>query len=500
MGHMVKTVTVINERDGVIFKCSWVYFLVFKARLLGLVLALTFTLLSGPLVSVYADNDDDDVFVDDDDDDDGGNPMDQQLRELLVQQGVTALDPGPAQNPAQVDLGQALFFDWELSGNRDIACATCHHPFLGTGDGLSLPIGTGAVVEGVLGPLRQIGAGREFVPRNAPEIFNRGSSDWFSQFWDSRIVDTGTDFISPAGAALPEGLPSVLAVQAMFPVTSRDEMRGHDGDVDINGGTNELGELADNDLQGIWDALMARLLSIPEYQTLFADAFPGETLGFQHAAIAIAAFEAEAYTFLDSPWDNYVAGNNQALSAAEKRGALLFFGKAKCANCHSGSLLTDQDHHNIGVPQFGPGKGAEAPLDHGRGRETGDPLDLFRFRTPPLRNCEVTGPYMHNGAYNDLEDVVRHHASPLVSLLTYDPDEQLGQVELRDTYSLFDQLSMAWTIESSKLPRRLSKKKVRDLVRFLKTLTAPNIQNRMDATLPLTVPSGLPVDGVPTTP
>jgi cytochrome c peroxidase len=246
--------------------------------------------------------------------------------------------------------------------------------------------------------------------------------------------------------------------------------------------------------------LMARLLSIPEYQTLFADAFPGETLGFQHAAIAIAAFEAEAYTFLDSPWDNYVAGNNQALSAAEKRGALLFFGKAKCANCHSGSLLTDQDHHNIGVPQFGPGKGAEAPLDHGRGRETGDPLDLFRFRTPPLRNCEVTGPYMHNGAYNDLEDVVRHHASPLVSLLTYDPDEQLGQVELRDTYSLFDQLSMAWTIESSKLPRRLSKKKVRDLVRFLKTLTAPNIQNRMDATLPLTVPSGLPVDGVPTTP
>jgi hypothetical protein len=103
-----------------IFKCSWVYFLVFKARLLGLVLALTFTLLSGPLVSVYADNDDDDVFVDDDDDDDGGNPMDQQLRELLVQQGVTALDPGPAQNPAQVDLGQALFFDWELSGNRDI--------------------------------------------------------------------------------------------------------------------------------------------------------------------------------------------------------------------------------------------------------------------------------------------------------------------------------------------------------------------------------------------
>ena len=71
------------------------------------------------------------------------------------------------------------------------------------------------------------GFDREFIPRNAPEVFNRGSSLWFSQFWDSRVMDIGGgDFLSPAGDALPDGLPNVLAVQAMFPVTSRDEMRG----------------------------------------------------------------------------------------------------------------------------------------------------------------------------------------------------------------------------------------------------------------------------------
>ncbi|MCP4170542.1 MAG: hypothetical protein GY758_07205 [Fuerstiella sp.] len=103
---------------------------------------------------------------------------------------------------------------------------------------------------------------------------------------------------------------------------------------------------------------------------------------------------------------------------------------------------------------------------------------------------------MHNGASNDLEDVVRHHAFPLFFLLTYDPKQRLDQVEILATSSLSNQLSMAWTIESSMLSRYLSKKRVQDIVRFLKTLTAREIQNRLDATLPLTVPSGLPVDGV----
>ena len=155
--------------------------------------------------------------------------LDAVLRKALAEQEVAVPDSGlPATaNADLLLLGQALFFDYELSGNRDIACATCHHPLLATGDSLSLPIGTGAVVTGALGPFREKGADRSFIPRNAPEVFNRGSALWISQFWDSRVTEDGKGgFINPAGSKLPAGLPNALAVQAMFPVTSRDEMRG----------------------------------------------------------------------------------------------------------------------------------------------------------------------------------------------------------------------------------------------------------------------------------
>ncbi|MEZ6063499.1 MAG: cytochrome c peroxidase [Planctomycetaceae bacterium] len=423
--------------------------------------------------------------------------VDQQLRRLLQRQDVGPLDPGPAQDPAQVALGQALFFDWELSGNRDTACATCHHPTLATGDALSVPIGTAAVVAGALGPNRQIGDGRNFVPRNAPEIFNRGSGEWTSQFWDSRVLKTDSGFVSPAGGNLPPGLPNVLAVQAMFPVTSRDEMRGNAGDVGFTGEVNEIALIDDADLPAMWDALMARLLAIPGYQDLFSAAYPGvdpQDLGFEHAAKAIGAFEAEAYTFSDSPWDRYLNGDNRALTAAQKRGALLFYGRANCSRCHAGSLMTDQQHYNIGVPQLGPGKGAEAPLDHGRGRETGLRRDYFRFRTPPLRNCEVTGPYTHNGAYRDLQSVIRHHSFPLISVILYNPAEHLDQLEIQSTYSLWNQIEMLSNIDYRKLPGYLSNRDVRDLVSFLQSLTAPNLQERLNATIPDSVPSGLPLD------
>jgi len=425
--------------------------------------------------------------------------QDRVLRKLLSQQSVGPLDPGPPQVPAQVQLGQALFFDGELSGNRDIACATCHHPFLGTGDELSLPIGTGAITPGTLGHDRVIGLGREIIPRNAPEIFNRGSLEWFTQFWDGRIEDMGVGFISPAGAALPPGLPNVLAVQAMFPVTSRAEMRGAVGDADILGNPNELALLEDGDLQGIWDGIMVRLLLFPGYQALFEAAFPNVDsgdLGFEHAAIAIAAFEAEAYTFLDSPWDKYLEGDNRALSKSEKRGALLFYGKAQCSSCHSGSLMTDQQYYNIGVPQLGPGKGAEAPLDFGRGRETGNVADAFRFRTPPLRNCEVTGPYMHDGAFSDLRKVVRHHATSLKSLVSYDPDKHLDQSIVHATFDPTIQTEVELTIELDRLPTGLTKSEIRSLVKFLESLTAPNLKERLNVTIPDSVPSGLPIDGV----
>jgi cytochrome c peroxidase len=431
-------------------------------------------------------------------------PVDQDkvLRKLMQRHGIEPLDPGPTPDRALVELGQALFFDRELSGNRDTACATCHHPFLATGDDLALPVGTGPDNPGAIGHDRIRGDDRELIPRNAPEVFNRGSAEWTSQFWDSRVEQLPNgDILSPAGRNLP-GVGTVLAVQAMFPVTSRDEMRGRDGDRDVRGDVNEIAQVADSDIQGIWSALMDRLLAIPEYERLFNAAYPRPPSGnftFAEAATAIAAFEADAYTLLDSPWDQYVAGDKSALTNQQERGAVLFFGRAKCAFCHNGPLLTDQQHYNIAVPQLGPGKSPFQPLDPGRFLETLKPRDRFSFRTPPLRNVAETGPWMHNGAFNSLRDVIRHHAGPVGSLFRYNPDRQIDQEEVRETV-LNDPATKALLIANldwKVRPWYLNNRDIRDIEAFLRALTAPDLQARLDATVPASVPSGLPVDGTP---
>ncbi len=419
--------------------------------------------------------------------------LDSQLHETLQAAQITALEPPASVDAALITLGQALFFDKEISGNRDTSCATCHHPLLNTGDGLSLSIGAGGAG---LGPARALGEGHEFIPRNAPEVFNRGYAEWGSMFWDSRVTGNAADgFSTPAGDKLPDGLNNVLAVQAMFPPTSDAEMRGFPGDVDVFGQPNELAMLDGDDVNAIWDGIMARLIVIPEYQTLFQAAYPDipvDELGFQRVANAIAAFEIDAWTFTDSPWDRYLAGDNTALSEQAKRGALLFYGEAGCARCHAGNLLTDQKHHNIAAPQFGPGKGdGNGAQDFGRGRETGVEADMFAFRTPPLRNVALTGPWLHNGAYQTLEAVVLHHLSPETALQTYD-ESQLTP-DLAETCQT-DEAAMNAVLETldpfvSK-PTTLTHDEVQDLLAFLHALTSPSAVD-LRADVPVSVPSGL---------
>lgn len=419
--------------------------------------------------------------------------LDSELRAVLEQQHVTPLDPGPSPDAAQVALGRMLFFDKILSGNRDVSCATCHHPSLATVDRLPVSIGTGG--RG-LGSARTLGEGRVFIPRNAPDIFNRAAPELVSMFADSRVVQRrdGT-FISPAGHALPGTLPNVLAVQAMFPVTSRDEMRGHTGDRDVRGALNELALINDADLTVMWDTLMVRLLDSPAYRELFQVAYPDvprEDLSFAHAAQAIAAFEAATFTFTGSPWDRYLAGDDLALTDAARRGALLFYGEAGCARCHSGSLLSDQQHYNIAVPQVGPGKGEEAPLDLGRARETGEASDRFAFRTPPLRNVALTGPYMHNGAFRTLTATVRHHLAPEDSLRAYDAAAHLP-LQLQDTFQDDAALiaELLATRDTSEPERLLTATEFDDLMAFLAALTDPAALTIEEP--PPAVPSGLPV-------
>ncbi len=444
------------------------------------------------------------------------NNIDDELREIIEEVNVEAIDLGPSPRAAKVALGEALFFDKEIGGNRDTSCATCHHPLLHSGDGLPLSFGTGG--KG-LGTTRTIGDGRELIPRNAPEIFNRGAPEWRTMFWDGRVASHGYVLESPAGGDLPLDLDSPLAVQAMFPPTSRDEMRGKSGDLcvdnqkdvevveegDLEGLwvafsdradlVNEVAMVEDEDVTQIWNSLIDRLLAIPAYEELFQEAYPSTAaneLGFQHAANAIAAYEIAAFSFDDSPWDRYLDGDIDALSNEAKEGALLFYGKAGCGECHSGSLLTDQQFHNIAVPQLGPGK-QEGGIDYGRYLETNSPADKFAFRTPPLRNVTLTGPWSHNGAYLSLEDMVRHHLNPESSLRNFDP------AKLPPSFQ--DEVHMDETLLSEILetldervaePRKLTEAEFGQVMAFLEALTSPSAVD-LSYLVPDSVPSGLPV-------
>src|SRR5690348_3103034 len=420
--------------------------------------------------------------------------IDAELRQAISQTyGVVPIAAMPAQDPAQVALGRALFFDKILSGNKDIACATCHLPQQHLQDGLSLAIGTGGSGEG---PARTLGAGRQFHQRSAPSLLNDGLGLVYV-FDDGRVSGFRSGpFLSPAGAALPADLPNILAAQAMFPVLNRQEMRGDSGDVDSLGAPNELAQFGDSQLTDIWQGVMQRLLAIPEYVTLFHAAFPGtpdSQLGFQHAAAAIAAFELQEFTKTNSPFDHYLAREDAALTATEKRGALLFFGKAKCASCHNGPLLGSEGFANTGAPQLGPGMGSAEPLDLGRGELPNNDFYKFAFRIAPLRNVELTAPYFHDGVYPTLEAVVRHYNDVPTALRTYDVTQVAP--ELRSQYHGGDAVtSQILTTLDFRLqqPLKLTSAEQSDLVAFLKSLTDPAARD-LTPIVPARVPSGLTV-------
>ncbi len=348
--------------------------------------------------------------------------------------------------PAKVELGRALFFDKILSGNKNISCATCHHPDLASGDGVALAFGEGPTG---LGPARQQGntkdrAVHERVPRNAPALFNLGAKEFETLFHDGRVeADTAGyyegGFITPAKWKLHKGLDNVLAAQAMFPVTSPTEMAGQKGENDV-ADARALNNVAGPN--GVWALLAGRLQAIPEYVSLFEDAYPEavkrpEDITFVMAANAIAAFEAASFRTTETRFDQYLAGT-QHLSVPESAGMELFYGKAQCYTCHGGKFQTDHNFYAIAMPQIGPGKadgynadywratGLKAfPEDFGRGRVTFREEDRYKFRTPSLRNVVLTAPYGHSGAYGDLEAVVRHHLDPVHALNNYNTDEAL---------------------------------------------------------------------------
>ena len=202
-----------------------------------------------------------------------------------------------------------------------------------------------------------MGDGMKKLPRATPTILNTAYNKL--QMWDGRAAS--------------------LEEQATGPIKAQAEMN-----MDIY-------------------ILLDRLSAIPGYKKLFEQAYPGEDITEKTVAKAIASFERTIVS-TESPFDQWRKGNEGAVDASVKRGFVLFEGKAKCEKCHQGFNFTDDGFHNIGLKPT-PGL---AP-DEGRFAQRKVPILKGAFKTPTLRDIAHTAPYMHNGAYTTLEQVIEHY-------------------------------------------------------------------------------------------
>jgi len=431
--------------------------------------------------------------------DDSPGHLKQQLRGLLAANHITPIAPPPAVSPAMFALGEALFYDKILSGTRDVACATCHAPQHASADGRTLNVGIFGVG---IGPSRTGGmvGGRHTQPLfNLHLLPGNLTIDGKVELINGLVnpLGLGTDFI-PYPVQQLLGF-DVVNTQAILPIATGQEMLGFPDPHD----NNEVGDCAPFDLNCVWSAYMARIVVIPEYQTLFAAAFPNTPpaqYNITQVGVAIGSYEFAAFAFDDSPWDRFVAGDEEAISKAAVRGALTFFrsDKGNCVACHSGNNLTDLKFHKTLTPMFGPGgtvPGGDGPGgldDFGRERNSHNTADRYAWRTPPLRGVELTAPYGRLGQYTEIEDHILHYINPTQALLDYDIT-QIETPALHGTLLGTTQAILASGVDPLLSTVHITPADVPDLVAFLHSLT-DDAERDMNHLIPATVPSGLPVD------
>ena len=435
--------------------------------------------------------------------------LDQKLTAVLLREGFDDGIPDAENLPSIQDplaqLGKKLFYTKLLGGDFDTACGSCHHPRLGGGDNLSLPIGVEAKFPDLLGPGRTHSeTGFEFdsgptVSRNSSTIFN--IAFWkHVLFWDGRIEQTLGGIRTPETAhGRPDSNagPNLVVAQARFPVLARKEMRGH----------NSKFRLRKDEMRAHIASRLHESLSTSNTNDNWLEAFRtglnkpkgtlSELITFNNITLAIAEFE-RSQIFVDTPFSSFVQGNANAISESAKRGALLFFtdhrnGGAGCSSCHSGEFFTDEKFHVLAIPQIGRGKGdddlfsymsgAKKTDDFGRFRITGNPEDLYAFRTPTLLNITQTGPWSHSGAYTRLKDIIQHHLNPQRAIEIFDIKQlnqkglQLEDMAINTQYAL-EHLEILREKGLSKLPIiNLSEDEISDLLFFLETLTDPCVKD-----------------------
>lgn len=431
------------------------------------------------------------------------------------------------------ELGRLLWFDNLHSRGRDNTCGGCHSPTNGMGDSATMAIGVQN--NGLVGPHR---AG----PRNqrrTPTVVN--TALFPRLMWNNRFEAlSGDPFDGSKGFSFPapegdtrfsrkenkkNGVFHLLQAQAHIPPTELIEVAGFDAactypdlapnfcqfdlipgpalplpDADATGTRNEpVRQLA-----------LQALNANPTYRKLFGQIFPevkkGAKIDFFHFGKAIAEFEF-TLVFADAPLDQFARGRERAMSDSEKRGALLFFGKANCASCHrvdgnSNEMFSDFKEHVIGTPQIFPTFGVNTGNfmfsgpggneDFGREERTGDVNDRYKFRTAPLRNLAVQSSFFHNGAFVHIEDAIRFHLNVVSGAENYDPADADVPADLQQVGPVIPKALVA---KSLKKPIHLSNQEFRDLVRFVRDgLTDDRVRKRnLCGLIPDKVPSNLPV-------
>ncbi len=421
--------------------------------------------------------------------------LDSELSAVLASHGYTGeietkfkQKLGRPIDQKRANLGQALWFDIAGGLNNDNTCAGCHSPTNGFGD--TQPMAIGIDNNLVVGPHRT-------GPRNqrrTPLAVNVAL--YPALMWNSRFSSlSGDPFNNSAGFKFPdpEGLtlsyqPHLLVAQAFIPPTERTEAAGFT----IPGDSTDLR-----------NEVLHRLNTTSQYVSLFGKSFPdvaaGAPINFDHFGKAIAEFEF-TLVFADAPFDRYARGLKNAMTDSQKKGALLFFGKAGCVQCHkvsgqSNEMFSDFQQHVIGVPQVVPSVGNfpfDGPgvnEDFGLEQVTGNNADRYMFRTAPLRNVAVMPAYMHNGAFVSLEDAIRHHLNPYTSARNYTPSAL--PVDMRGTPGPIEPV-LARLDPLLQTPVVLSNAEFSDLVGFVKfgLLDARVRPSSLKTLVPKTVPSG----------
>src|SRR5258706_2788055 len=283
---------------------------------------------------------------------------------------------GHADNPLSIDrvaLGRLLFWDPILSGNRDVACASCHHPRFGYAEDRDVSIGLNGV---------GLGESRQFASPNAIPLVKRNSQT---------LLNVGFNGINRAGQYNPAAAPmfwdmrvTSLETQALEPIKAFEEMRGNAYPED-----------------GAVDGVVARLNAVPEYRALFAKAFGDENaVHCANLGKALSAFERSLLAN-DSPFDRYMAGDANARTAIQIQG-MRRFERIGCSNCHNGPMFSDYEPHVLGIPDN------ENLPESDRGIKERP----YAFRTASLRNLAYTAPYMHNGASQTHREVLKFYDHP----------------------------------------------------------------------------------------